>query len=163
MTDHRESQGSSQADRDQESVSDLVHEIQSSAQEKAQGSEARKGRKRTPNLLYGALAILLLANAYLWLIQPGWLSFTDDGPSVEDTLRFQMYVQAQRIQAYERTEGTLPDDLEDTGTPFEGLEYRVTGPASWELEGEANGVQLTLTSATPLEAFMQGEEPAEGP
>ena len=138
-------------------VDDLVRTIQSDATRKQTGSKSQGPRKRSP-LLYGALAVLVLANAYVWIAQPAWVTGGSGITTVEEAeglLRFRMYVQAQRIQAYQRQHGTLPESLDQTGEPFEGITYRRTGSDSWELVGELHGARLVLPSSMPIQEFVE--------
>jgi hypothetical protein len=138
-------------------VDDLVRTIQSDAVRKQAPKEPRGPRKRSP-LLYGALTVLVLGNAYIWIAQPAWITGGSGITTVEEAeglLRFRMYVQAQRIQAYQRQHGTLPESLDQTGEPFEGITYRRTGPDSWELEGELQGARLVLPSSMPIQEFVE--------
>lgn len=141
-------------------VDDLVRTIQSDAEKETGSRSAPRRRGRSP-LLWGLLLAAVLANVYVWIGQPAWLVGDRSGiRSVEEAeglLRFRMYVQAQRIHGYEQEHGAPPERLEQTGEPFEGIEYRRTGPDGWELVGEYRGAQLVLPSTMSIEAFLSGD------
>jgi hypothetical protein len=138
-------------------VDDLGRTIQKETVRKQAEKKPQGPRKRSP-LLYLALAVLVLANAYLWIAQPAWITGGSGITSVEEAeglLRFRMYVQAQRIQAYQQQHGTLPESLDQTGEPFEGITYQRTGSDSWELVGELRGARLVLPSSMPIQEFLE--------
>ncbi len=136
-------------------VHELVDAIQKDARERSEAQTTKAPRrKRRPAWLYISLGLLAAANAYLWVGQPDWLTPGSSASPTESPLRFRMYAQAQRILMYERTHGSLPETLDETGAPLEGVEYHRTGPDQWELVGEADGVTLTLTSAMSPDEFL---------
>jgi hypothetical protein len=125
------------------------------------GPEKPRGKPR--GILYVVLAILVLANVWIWVAQPTWIFGDRDGISsveeAEGLLRFRMYVQAQRIGAFERQHDRLPENLAETGEPFEGIRYVRTGDGGWELIGEFREARLTLPSSMPIAEFLQEAEP----
>lgn len=160
------SEGSSEPRRPGSSrreVDELVETIRNETRERSGGQRAGKGsgkRGIRPRLLYVLLVLAVVGNAYFWIGQPAWLTGDGSGVSTveeaEGLLRFRMYVQAQRIHAFQREHGTPPVRLEETGTPFDGIRYERTGPDSWRLVGELRGAQLLLTSDMAIRDFLQG-------
>jgi hypothetical protein len=140
----------------------LVRSIQRSAAEKAKARQEQDGDKRRSRIWYIVLVVVALANAYVWTDRPEWLvgnvSQLDTAAEREGVLRFRMYVQGQRIEAYRRETGVLPDGLDLTGAPFEGMRYQRTGPASWELMGELEDVRLLLRSSQSMSDFLAETE-----
>jgi hypothetical protein len=128
------------------------------AAEKARSGQEQQTEKPRSKAWYVVLVLVALANAYVWIAQPVWLvgnvSQLDTPAEREGVLRFRMYVQAQRIEAFRRENGTLPERLNQTGVPFEGISYQRTGPASWELMGELQDIQLLLRSTDSPTEFL---------
>jgi hypothetical protein len=145
------------SDRPRDDAAALVRTIQKDVahRERARKAPSGAGRKRRWQI---ALLIALAANVYVWVGRPAWI--VGDPPGVqtaaeeEGVLRFRMYVQGQRIETFRREHGELPERLEETGPPLEGMRYQRTGPTSWELLGESGGVQLLLRSSQPMAEFL---------
>lgn len=136
----------------------LVRTIQMNAAEKARTSQEQEKKKPPSKALYLLLVLFAAANAYVWIAQPVWLvgnvSQLDTPVERDGVLRFRMYVQGQRIEAYRRENGVLPDRLEQTGAPFEGMSYQRVGPNSWELMGVLQDTRLLLRSTDSLSDFL---------
>ena len=138
-------------------VAALVRSIEQTAQEKEQALGAKRQERRS-RVWHVLLVLGVLANAYLWIGQPAWLGLGGSGtPTVEEEegmLRYRMYVEARRIDAFQREHGEPPESLEALGSSTEGLHYRRTGPDGWELMGEEGRASLVLHSAQPLDDFI---------
>jgi len=156
-TDRSERRGENPPDDTRREVDDLVRTIQGDLARSSPRSGAGK-KDRSPALLV-FLILAVLANAYVWIGQPAWIMGERAGISsveeAEGVLRFRMYVQAQRIQGYVQRHGSLPERLDQTGDPFEGIRYQRTGPDSWELVGELQGARLVLPSSMPIREFLE--------
>lgn len=144
----------------------LVRTIQMNAADKARSQQAPRAQKPRSPLLYVILVLAAFANAYVWIAKPEWLvgdaSQLDSPSEREGVLRFRMYVQGQRIEAYLRENGVLPDRLEQTGPPFDGMRYQRTSPTSWELMGELDDAQLLLRSSESMTDFLaESQRPSE--
>lgn len=72
----------------------------------------------------------------------------------EASLRFAMYLQAQRIKAFQQGAGRLPRELAEAGQPLPGMSYRPLSAGTYELEGATDRVRLTYRSDTPLREFL---------
>jgi len=149
-----------------EEAAALIRTIQMTAAEKARTQKNGKGPGRRSPILYILLLLAAAGNAYLWIGRPAWLvgdrATAAPPEEQEGVLRFRMYVQAQRIESYRIERGSLPDRLEDTGVPYEGMQYRRTGPASWELMGTLGGASLLLRSSQSINDFLGGTGEAQG-
>ena len=138
----------------------LLHVLE---QQNEQAEEARTraperrgaGRGRTGMVVVWLLA---LVSAWLWLFPPGWVGVDRPEPvpveREEAALRFTMYVQAQRIKAFQQRTGRLPDRLEEAGPPLPGMSYRLLDPSTYELEGATDRVRLSYRSDTALGEFV---------
>jgi hypothetical protein len=72
----------------------------------------------------------------------------------EAALRFTMYVQAQRIKAYQEEHGQLPGTLDEAGPPLPGMRYTVLHPDLYQLTGQTDRLTLTYRSDLPLQEFV---------
>ncbi len=144
--------------RRKDDIASLVRDIHQDAVRKEEIRSTPMVRQRVRWPWYLALALAAVGNVYLWVGQPAWLVGERAAPMTpereEGILRFQMYVQAQRIEAFRTQHGRLPQTLEETGEPFPGMSYRVTGPGSWELLGVSDRARLVLLSSQPIEEFL---------
>lgn len=104
------------------------------------------------------LVALVLITVWLWVLPPAWLIPTPvpPVPIAEEAagLRFAIYLQAQRIRAYELANGGLPESLEDAGPAIAGMQYRVVEHGVYELTGTTERVRLTYRSAEPLREWV---------
>lgn len=148
---------SSEPSRDE--VADLIRSIEES--ELARPSRAPLRPKRGVSPVWYALILLaIVGNAYLWLARPAWVSGGSEvGAGTVDEegrLRYQVYVQAARIEAYRRAQGQLPGTQDELGGVPEGIRYERTGPESWELTGASGDLRVTFRSSDEMEGFLQG-------
>ncbi len=150
--------GEAALSRRPEDVASLVRTIQKDAAEREQVRRTPSPRGRQSRWWYFALVFTLGANLYVWIGQPDWVVGAPTGPQTaaeeEGILRFRMYVQGQRVEAYWRENGAFPERLEDTGEPLEGMRYQRTGPDSWELLGEMGQAGLILRSSMSMGEFI---------
>ncbi|MSR23353.1 MAG: hypothetical protein EXR92_07415 [Gemmatimonadetes bacterium] len=126
------------------------------AREQVRKKTTRAERTR---VWYAVLVVVLAANLYIWIARPAWIMGPLSGPQTreaqEGVVRFRMYVQAQRIEKYKREHGgALPERLEETGEPLEGMRYQRIGPDSWELMGELGQAGLILRSDMSMPEFL---------
>lgn len=112
----------------------------------------------TDRLKLAALLALIVVTVWLWVLPPSWLIPSPPaGPSVaeqEAGLRFGVYLQAQRIRAYELEHGSLPETLEDAGPSIPGVSYAVLGSGFYELTGETDRARVTYRSNQPLREWV---------
>lgn len=154
----------SRADRAKE-VAQLVRSIQEQAEEKEFIRLAPGPPPRSP-VWYAVLVLLVVLNGWVWIERPAWL--VGERPSVqspeerERALRFHMYVQGQKIEAFRRAEGRLPASIEEAGTPVPGTRYQPSGLRSWEILGEEGTLRLLLRSSQPADDFLGAYEPLLG-
>lgn len=73
---------------------------------------------------------------------------------LEQSLRAAMYLQAQRIAAFNNRTGRLPDTLDEAGEPLPGVQYAKLGEDVYRLTGENRGVTLTYNSDQPPSALL---------
>ncbi len=118
-----------------------------------------------------AVSATWIGIAYIWMGTPGWL--TVDPPPVRtvaeesNALRFNLFLQSQRVEAYRTERGRLPYVLDEAGPRFRGMEYRRRDNRQYQITGRSNRVELRYYSRqSPLafvgEAASLAEDPSPG-
>ncbi len=104
---------------------------------------------------------------YAWLSKPAWLFSPDQGGSrsvaeQEATLRFGMYLEAERVRDYFDANRRLPESLNDAGDVEEGMEYEIKGDSEFVITGTAGTTTLRLASGDNVQSFLEstGMKPA---
>ncbi|MCG6988255.1 MAG: hypothetical protein LJF06_08750 [Gemmatimonadetes bacterium] len=122
----------------------------------ARDSAAR--RRRRSRFRRGALVVAWIAMAYVWLASPSWTRIEpppeQSVASETESLRLNIFLQSQAIEAYRLRRGKLPDVLQQAGPPFPGMDYRLKDSRSYELEGSSRRVRLRYESAQSPLAFV---------
>ena len=129
----------------------------------------RQKRTRTRR---SALIVVWVGMAYVWFGTPAWLTVTPPPAQTigeeAQSLRLNVFLQTQQIEAYRMTRGRLPYVLEEAGPPFQGMEYRRRDSRSYDLSGASSRVHMRYGSEIPPLDFV-GEAadllqdvPAEG-
>lgn len=136
----------------------LLEVLEQQADLAAHDSHQRPRRSRT-GWFKGASPVLLLgASVWLWVLPPAWLIPPPPPPQPvaeeEAALRFTMYLQAQRIRAYELEHGLLPESLVAAGQSLPGMTYVMLGPDLYELTGTTERVRITYRSDEPLREWV---------
>jgi len=130
--------------------------------------DSRKAAESAPAKLTKArrnnkalLAVLLLtwaSMAYLWIARPAWV-FQPDAPQPlnseqeQAALRFAMYLQRGRVEAYLREHGRLPASVADLDQREEGVELEFEG-GQYLLVGRRAGHELLLNSRMNADSFL---------
>ncbi len=124
--------------------------------EAARAAEERT-RKRT-RIRRGVLTVVWAAMAYVWLASPSWLAVKPPPvPTVADearSLRVDMFLQSQKILAYQKQHGRLPYVLAEAGPVFPGMRYHRKDSRFYELFGTSARVRLEYDSETSPLAFV---------
>jgi hypothetical protein len=161
---------SGSADRYETLVELLEHQTKQAAadRERELALEQARLRRDRPSAPYWLAGILLLVLAWLWIFPPAVLR-TDPPPPQpvereESALRFAIYLQAQRLEAYHRETGEYPRALETAGPALPGMRYLRLAPQLYQLTGETERLILTYRSDLPLSEFVgSGAEVLDGP
>lgn len=115
---------------------------------------------RIKGILAVALSVFM---TYLWFGNPSWLPrFGEPDPPREfqdASVRFAMYLQAQRIEQFRLRTGRLPRNLEEAGPIVELLHYERDGSGGFRLVTNYGGAHLVLKSSDPVESFLGDLEP----
>ncbi len=104
------------------------------------------------------LIVVVLFAGWVWIFPPGFLRVEPPPPQPveqeEASLRFVMYVQAQRLKAYRQETGRYPERLEDAGPPLPNMTYTLLHDDVYQLTGSTDRLTLTYMSDLPLESFV---------
>jgi len=124
--------------------------------EAARLNEAR--RLRRARVRRGSLVGTWVAVAYVWLATPSWLTVEPPPlPTVAEearSLRLNVFLQSQAIEAYRLERGRLPWVLQEAGPPFRGMEYRRSDSRTYELHARTDRVLLRYNSQQPSLDFV---------
>ena len=95
---------------------------------------------------------------YLWFGQPSWVTPNMPDPITAEAadagLRVAMYFQAQKVEAFRRDNGRIPDSLEEIGPAPPEMTYRRLDAQTYQLMGQSRGVTLTFTSDQAIQQFV---------
>lgn len=96
---------------------------------------------------------------YAWLAKPAFLF---EGPHAatltatqrEAKLRFAIFLQHGRIEAFRHDQGRLPKSLREAGAAEDGVEFERTADDGYEVFGSADGTVLRLSSRMSADSFL---------
>jgi len=96
------------------------------------------------------LGTIWVAAAYVWIATPSWLRVEAPPEATvaqeAQSLRVNVFLQTQAIEAYRLDRGRLPFVLQEAGPPFRGMEYRRRDSRSYDLQGRTDRVILRYRS-----------------
>jgi hypothetical protein len=120
--------------------------------------DAEERRDQRARVRRGVLAGIWVVVAWVWLATPSWLRVEPPPkPTVAteaQSLRLNVFLQSQAIEAYRLQRGRLPFALQEAGPPFRGMEYRRFDSRSYEVQGRSNRVILRYHSDQPAMEFV---------
>lgn len=139
---------------------------QDERRKKALKRAARRRRIRRARRI--AVGATWIGVAYIWVGTPGWLTVEPPPvPTVADesnALRFNLYLQSQRVEAYRAERGRLPYVLDEAGPRFRGMEYRRRDNSQYQITGRTDRVELQYYSRqSPLAFVGEAASLAEDP
>lgn len=121
---------------------------------------AEDRRERRARVRRGVLMATWGFVAWVWLATPSWLRVEPPPkPPVAteaQSLRLNVFLQSQAIEAYRLQRGRLPFVLQEAGPPFRGMEYRRFDSRSYELQGRSERVILRYHSDQVPQEFVGG-------
>lgn len=104
------------------------------------------------------MATLWLGVAYIWVFSPSWTRVKPPEPppvaAEAQSLRLNVFLQTQAIEAYRMERGRLPYVLQEAGPPFRGIEYLRKDSRSYELLGATDRVRMRYLSEEPPMDFV---------
>lgn len=147
-------------DHDRQHVSDegerariLAAVLRDQAERADLAREVRERRTRRSRVRRVALAVAWVAMAWIWFGGHPALRIQAPPPATvaeeASALRLQMYLQAQRVEAFRLRTGRLPHVLEEAGPTPPGLTYQRMGSVRYRLEGMADRVGVRYDSGRP--------------
>jgi hypothetical protein len=141
-------------------TSALQDAVKDRQQTDAEARNARRDREKRRNPAYAWATVLVggALLAYLWTARPAWVFVTAEAPAMtaeeeEATLRFALYLERNRIDAFQQREGRLPTSLDEAGPVETGVDYLREG-SSFALEGRRGALQLRLSAAMDSDSFL---------
>lgn len=146
------------ADDRYEALLEVLEHDKAQQQADRELEERQRKRGRGSRVPIWLPVVLLGLVAWVWLFPPSFLSPEPPPPQPieqeEAALRFAIYVQAQRIQAFRDQHGRYPETLDEAGPPLEGMRYIRLRPDLYQLTGTTDRVTLTYRSDLPLSDFV---------
>ena len=104
------------------------------------------------------LLVLFVLTVWVWVMPPAWLVPPPPAPvpveQEEAALRFGIYLQAQRIRAFELAHGALPESLAEAGPSLPAMRYVIVEDGVYELAASTDRVRLTYRSTEPLREWV---------
>jgi len=136
-------------------VADFLRDQEDRAQGAVRGGVRREHIRRIRRT---TVIATWLGIAYVWVATPGWLTVQPPPPQpieAESTsLRWNVFLQSQRIEAYRLERGRLPYVLDEAGPRFRGMEYRRRNSRMYELTGRSSRVELRYESEQAPHDFV---------
>jgi hypothetical protein len=143
---------------EQERARALAEVLRDQAERVEAALEAEERRDRRARVRRGALVAIWAAVAWVWLAPPSWLRVNPPPKPLVATeaqsLRLNVFLQSQAIEAYRLQRGRLPYVLQEAGPPFRGMEYRRFDSRSYEIQGRSERVILRYHSDQPSQEFV---------
>jgi hypothetical protein len=139
---------------------DSVLKQQAEDREAAQREAAarRLNHHRIRPSVWAAAVLSLFLCAYLYIERPEWVfpaAVVPESVAIQEaSLRIGMANVAQHVERYRQRRGRLPRTLLEAGTKVDGIIYQPLDSTEWRLIGSHAGVELTLASREPLNAFL---------
>lgn len=129
------------------------------AAEREKAAKEKPRPKRQPKWMLPLGINLAVLAVYLLIAPPAWVTVNPiEGPDLAtqvSDLRRAMYLQAQRVIAYQVRYGSLPERLEETGSTVPGVEYHRQGVNAFQLIGLAGDETVVYDSTQSTEEFEQ--------
>ncbi len=140
-------------------AADAVAAVIKHAHDKDSAAKTRTAPKKQPRWMLPLGINLGVFAVYLLIAPPAWVTVSPiEGPPLakqEQDIRTAMYMQAQRIDAYVLSSGSLPATIEEMGTsPYEGVDYIPRG-RTYQLVATVGEVTVLYDSAEPDASFQQ--------
>ncbi|MEO5798459.1 MAG: hypothetical protein ABIZ70_03555 [Gemmatimonadales bacterium] len=127
--------------------------------------ELRADRKRHEgNAKYqpGLLLFIVAAWAfigYVWIARPAFIYEQQPAAALtpaqrEARLRYAIYLQRARVDAFRTEHGRLPESLRETGAVESGVEYERTAENGYDVFGSSDGTVLRLSDRMSVDSFL---------
>lgn len=137
---------------------DALQEVMQQHADTVESAQLPRDPARVRPVRTAVLAVLVVAFGVIWWKGEDWLGPTQPPPrttiQLETGLRVAMYLQAQRIKAFQLRTGHVPDQLNDAGPPVPGILYQKLNDQTFVLEGRNGGIALTYRSDQPAGTLL---------
>ncbi|MDZ7780957.1 MAG: hypothetical protein U5R14_13640 [Gemmatimonadota bacterium] len=136
-------------------TADTLAEVLQHAAQRDEASRAKQKRRSQSKWMLPLGINLGVLAVYLLIAPPAWVVLNPiEPPPPEEQLlglRTAMYVTASQIEAYRAENGSLPEQLEDTGVNTgNGVEYFVRGGGDYQLVGSVGEETVVYDSTESL-------------
>jgi len=143
---------------ERDAVLAAVMRQQSAKAEQEEHVRKTLARSQGYGIRHMALVLTTAISAWLWIWTPSVFRVPTPGPAPaaqeEATLRLVMYLQSQKIEQYRLETGRVPENLEDAGPVFRGMEYIRLTDRDYRILGRTSRVILSYSSAEPMDEFV---------
>jgi hypothetical protein len=105
-------------------------------------------------------AVAIVFGGYLLIARPAWFIAPPPPPIAqspevaEASLRLGMGREAERVEAFRRKNGRLPQTLKEAGGGRMGLQYSPMGTGRYTISGTDAGIALTYDSIDSISTFV---------
>jgi hypothetical protein len=140
-----------------------VLEAQHDAEGELREVRASRARREAQAKYQPGLLLFIVAAwgfiGYAWVARPAFVfggapSADLSASQREAKMRYAIYLQRARVDAYRATTGRLPESLRDVGAVEAGVQYERTTEASYEVSGSVDGTVLRLTDRMSADSFL---------
>ena len=142
----------------QERAAALVAVLRDQAEKEEAGHKAQQTLKRRTRRGNVSLAVSVFMAAWVWIFPPDTIRIErPPEPTVaeeEASLRRAIFLQNSAIQQYRIKNGHIPEELEEAGPAFDGMEYIQLTRREYRLRGRSERVTLSYSSTEPIEDFV---------
>ncbi|MES2306016.1 MAG: hypothetical protein V4558_10925 [Gemmatimonadota bacterium] len=96
---------------------------------------------------------------YVWIARPAFLFEQQPAAALtpvqrEARLRYAIYLQRARIDAFKAQNGRLPESLRETGPVESGVQYERTADNGYDIFGASDGTVLRLSDRMSVDSFL---------
>ena len=145
-----------------EAVRDVLDSQRESEGELRHIRAARKERDAHTKYQPGLLLFIVAAwgfIGYAWVARPAYLfggapRSTLSAVQREARMRYAIYLQRGRVEAYRAAKGRLPESLREAGAVESGVEYERTTEADYQISGSVDGTVLRLSDRMSADSFL---------
>ena len=147
-----------------EAAADLVkniikQKVDDAKQAKIDAERARKHRKSRAPLILALLPVLVGLTAWN-VVHAGPPRSTISPGDRLASLKFQIYIAAEAIEAYHAAHGAFPRNLTEVGVDWQGLHY-VPADTTWNIVGRVDSVAVTYQHGESLVPFSSAYQPLQ--
>lgn len=137
----------------------IKQKVDDAKQAKVDAERARQKTKSRVPLMLGLLPVLIGLTA--WNVVHAGPPRTTISPAERlASLRFQIYIAAEAIEAYHSAHGAFPRNLTDVGADWQGLHY-VPAETTWTIVGRVDSLAVTYQHGESLVPYSSAYQPLQ--